>query len=448
MKRVLIVSPHFPPINAPDMQRVRMSLPYYRAAGWEPVVLAVSPDRVEGVVEAELLATVPAEVRVIRCSAMAVRWTRRIGLGSLALRSLRALDRAGSKLLTQEAYDLVFFSNTQFMTFTLGPRWQRRFGVPYVIDIQDPWRTDYYERKGSRKPPGGWKYQFARLQARLFEGPTYRGAAGLMSVSGHYLDDVRQRYPAFASPTTVIPFGASRADLDAARSGPASPHAFLRRPGELHVVYTGASGPVTPHALTVLFDGLREHRKNAPDRAARLRLHFFGTSYVAPGQGNESVVPLARACGVADLVDEVPHRLGHLESIRLQSEADVLLLPGSSDLAYSPSKIYPYFLSGKPILGLVFRDSVLERVLDELNCAHLVRFREHEPKADAHAGIARFFDLALEGFRSGALPARHEKFFNECYLAESLTARQCALFEQAVSRGASRPPTGTTSATS
>jgi len=41
MKRVLIVSPNFPPINAPDMQRVRMSLPFYRDNGWEPVVLAV-----------------------------------------------------------------------------------------------------------------------------------------------------------------------------------------------------------------------------------------------------------------------------------------------------------------------------------------------------------------------------------------------------------------------
>ncbi len=447
MKRVLIVSPHFPPINAPDMQRVRMSLPYYRAAGWEPVVLAVRPEEIEGVLEPELLATVPPDVRVIHSPAMSVRWTRRIGLGSLALRSLRALDRAGSELLSETPYDLVFFSNTQFMTFTLGPRWQRRFGVPYVIDIQDPWRTDYYERKGSRKPPGGWKYQFARLQARLFEGPTYRGAAGLMSVSGHYLDDVRQRYPDFASPTAVIPFGASRTDLDAARSGRASAQAFARRPGELHVVYTGASGPVTPHALTVLFDALREYRKNAPDRAARLRLHFFGTSYVAPGKGNASVVPLAQACGVADLVDEIPHRLGHLESIRLQSEADVLLLPGSSDLAYSPSKIYPYFLSGKPILGLVFRDSVLEGVLEKLNCAHLVRFREHESKADAHAAIVRFFDLALEGFPPGALPERNEKLFNECYLAESLTARQAAFFEEVTSNGATRTPTETSGAT-
>ena len=45
--RVLIVSPHFPPVNAPDHQRVRMSLPYLGEFGWEGHVLTVAPEFVE-----------------------------------------------------------------------------------------------------------------------------------------------------------------------------------------------------------------------------------------------------------------------------------------------------------------------------------------------------------------------------------------------------------------
>ena len=431
MKRLLIVSPHFPPINAPDMQRVRMSLPYYRQYGWEPTVLTVRPEDVETVKEPDLLATLPPDARIVACAALPVRWTRRFGVGSLALRSMRALDRVGSELLRGDRFDLVFFSNTQFLTFTLGARWRRRFGVPYVIDVQDPWRTDYYERKGSRRPPGGWKYQFARVQARLLEPRAYRRAAGVMSVSEQYLADIRGRYPDFDSPTDVIPFGASQRDLACARNVSA-PVNFSRAGGEIHFLYTGASGPVMPHALTILFDALRGYRARAADNARRLRFHFCGTSYVAPGQGRMTVMPLAEQCRVADLVDEIPHRLGHLESMRLQGQADVLLLPGSSDLAYSPSKIYPYFLSGKPMLGMVFRESVMERVLEELNCAHLVRFRENEPKDEAHVALQRFFDLALDGFPPGTLPMRNDALFNERYLAESLTKRQCALFERAL----------------
>jgi hypothetical protein len=304
-----------------------------------------------------------------------------------------------------------------------------------VIDLQDPWRTDYYERPGSRPPPGGWKYQLARAQAWALEGWTYARAAGAISVSPSYLADLRGRYRHFATlPADVIGFGASRADLAAATANPNHAQRFSRAHGEIHLLYTGASGPVMPHSLKVLFDSLRLYRERWPERARRLRFHFIGTSYVAPGEGKDSVVPVAADCGVADQVDEISHRIGHLEALRWQQAADVLLLPGSSDLAYSPSKLYPYFLTGRPILGLVFEGSVMERLLDELDCAFMVRYRNDGPKARAHAELQRFFDLALDGFPPGSLPARNTAHFNAHYLAEELTRRQCALFSRALGR--------------
>ena len=415
------------------MQRVRMSLPYYRAHGWEPVVLTVADEFHDGVREPELFATLPPGVRVVRIPSLPVRASRWCGLGNIGLRVLPFLLWHGTRLLRAEKFDLVFFSNTQFITFPLGRLWRRWFGVPFVIDIQDPWRTDYYERRGSRRPPGGWKYQFARLQAWLLEGWTYRRVGGAMSVSPDYLTALRARYPAFARvPAEVIRFGASRADLVHAAEHPLARPLFDRTNGEIHFLYTGASGPVMPHSLSVLFDGLRRYRELRPAQAARLRFHFVGTSYVAPGAGRPSVLPVAADCGVADLVEEIPHRIGHLEALRWQQQADVLLLPGSSDFAYSPSKLYPYFLTGRPILGLVFRRSVMERLLEELNCACLVRFADEAPKEPAYAELATFFDLAIAGFPPGSLPVRNEKLFNQNYLAEELTRRQVELFDRVV----------------
>jgi len=431
LKKLLIISPHFPPLNAPDMQRIRMSLPHYRANGWEPVVLTLADEFQDGVREPELMATLPPDVRIIRIPAIPVRTARRCGLGNVGLRVLPYLLWHGSRLLRAEKFDLVFFSNTQFITFPLGRIWRSWFGVPYVIDIQDPWRTDYYERRGARPPPGGWKYQFARLQAWLLEGWTYRRVGAVMSVSPNYLTDLRTRYAALDHvPAEVIRFGGSREDLAKAAADPLAPPLFDRAQGQIHLLYTGASGPVMPHSLSVLFDGLRRYRERRPANAARLRLHFVGTSYVAPGAGIPSVLPVAEACGVADLIEEIPHRIGHLEALRWQQQADALLLPGSSDLAYSPSKLYPYFLTGRPILGLVFRDSVMERLLDELNCAYMVRFADAEPKEPAYADLAAFLDLAIAGFPAGSRRARNEELFNQTYLAEELTRRQCALFDR------------------
>jgi len=67
VKKVLIVSPHFAPTNAPDMQRARLALPYFKELGWEPVVLAVAPEFIEGgVLEPLLESTYPADTRIIR----------------------------------------------------------------------------------------------------------------------------------------------------------------------------------------------------------------------------------------------------------------------------------------------------------------------------------------------------------------------------------------------
>ena len=423
------------------MQRVRMSLPFYRANGWEPIVLCVGDPWQDGVREPELESTVPSDIRIVRVPALPLRWTRLIGLGNVGLRCWFHFLVAGFRLIRRERIELVFFSNTQFVTFTLGRIWHRFLGTPYVFDMQDPWRTDYYERPGSRRPPGGWKYQLARFMAWALEGWSFRRVAGVMSVSPHYLDDLHQRYSHLKLiPTQVICFGASNSDIaQSIRVGPPS-HRYRRGAGEIHLLYTGAAGPVMPHALTVLFQGLQLYRTRAPDRARRLRFHFLGTSYVAPGQGRNSVMPVAETCGVADQVEEVAHRLGHLECLRLQVEADILLLPGSSDLAYSPSKVYPYYLSRRPTLGLVFENSVMERLLDDLSCAYMVRFSAQASKVQAHEELCRFFDLAFEGFPVGSLPKRNDQYFEASFLADTLTTNQCRLFDAAtVSSSRSTP---------
>ena len=144
MKKLLIISPHFPPLNAPDMQRIRMSLPHYRACGWEPVVLTLADGYQDGVREPELMATIPSDVRVIRIPAIPVQAARWWGLGNTGLRMLPYLLWHGSKLLRAEKFDLVFFSNTQFITFPLGRLWRRQAldNVEKMFYVWDKWGVD------------------------------------------------------------------------------------------------------------------------------------------------------------------------------------------------------------------------------------------------------------------------------------------------------------------
>lgn len=428
-RRVLIVSPTFAPSSSADSQRVRMSLPYYEENGWEATVLAVAPEYNDAPREDALLSTLPSNARVHRVPAIGLATARRFGLGNLGWRAYRQIDRAGQRLLRDGAFDLVFFSTTQFAVLPLGRKWLRQFGVPYVIDLHDPWRTDYYSQAGVRKPPGGWKYRLAAWQARLLEPRTFRRMSGMISVSPDYLRDLSHRYSWFGKiPASTIPFGASALDLEAALRLFPSEH----RGREIQLVYTGAAGPITPHAVSVLFEGFRTWRELHPESKNRIRMRFVGTSYAAPGTGVPTIAPLAEKWGLHDVVEEIPSRTGHLAGLHCQAQADGLLLLGSTDPAYSPSKLYPYFLSGRPMLAVVFSGSELEKSVEALGGAWIARARTPADAVTPQNVIHDFLDVALAGFPTGRRPARQESLFQTEYLARALTTKQAALFNAAI----------------
>jgi len=429
MRRVLIISPHFPPTHAPDHQRVRMSLPYFRENGWDPTVLAVAAECVETAVDPLLADNVPPDVPVCRVRALPVRWTRLIGLGNVAYRAWFQLRRAGDRLLQEQKFDLVYFSTTQFVVTALGRRWQERFGVPFVVDLQDPWRTDYYERPGSPPPPGGWKYRFARWQAARLEERSWRDAAGFVSVSPDYLTQLAARYPWFGrKPAAVIPFGAPEADFVLARARQDLAPAFAREAGAVHVVSVGAVGPIMRPALELLFAGFNHLRRTDPAAAARLRFHFIGTSYAPAGRAEASVLPVAAASGVTDGVREATGRVGYFTALKSLLAADAIVIPGSDDPAYNPSKIAATFLADRPTLALTPTGSAMDRMLAELGFATL----GHWPDPAGRAAVAAFLRRLVTD-PAGARPTtRNLAHFAAQHTARARTRQQCQLFALAL----------------
>lgn len=193
--RLLIVSPHFPPTNAADMQRVRLILPYLKEAGVEAEVLGVESEQVASPEDPWLVPGLPPDVPIHRVMALGLKWRRVPGLGTLNFRSYGALRRKGDELLRSGRFDLVYFSTTQFGVHLLGPRWKRRYGVPFVMDYQDPWVSDYYREHPEVTPPGGrLKYAITSWISRRDEPRVLRECSGITSVSDAYLRQLENRY--------------------------------------------------------------------------------------------------------------------------------------------------------------------------------------------------------------------------------------------------------------
>jgi len=428
LRRVLIVSPHFPPVNAPDMQRVRMSLPYLRQHGWAPTVLALHPDSVEGaVVEPLLEGSYPADVRVIRVRGLSPRFTRWAGVGNLWWRCGRAFTQAGDRLLRQEKFDLVFLSTTQFSAFQLGPRWLRRFGVSYVLDYQDPWINPYYRRTGTRPPGGPIRYALSQWQARRIEPTALRLAGGIISVSDAYGPGLAESYPWF-DPTRVelLPFGASPADFAALGDyRPARPLVDFDD-GCFHHVYTGRFGFDMAFAMQILMRAFKLYLESHPEEARRTRFHLIGTDYAPPPLGRERALPVARAEGVADYVREHGGRVPYFDALYYLRRAQALIALGSDDPTYSASKIFPYILAQRPMLLIYHQRSP---VLDLARRADAgVRF--------GFSGPEDLDRLAAEVHREWFAGTRRQHYagFDAAafhpFAAETLTAKLAAVFDR------------------
>ena len=378
MRRVLVISPHFPPVNAPDHQRVRMALPYLRELGWEATVLAVDPDEIDGLPREPLLEqTIPTDVEVIRCGAAPLALVGRLGMRTLGLRAYPYVARAGSRLLRGQRFDLVFFSTTQFTVMALGPQWLERFGVPYVLDFQDPWLgDDYRERDASTLPGGKWKYGFSQWIAGRLEPRAVRDCAHAICVSPAYPEFLHRRYPHVeTSRFSVLPFAVDEGDFVIARLPEARQSIFDPRDGHQHWVYVGVAPPNFATALRGFFRALARAIADDPQVRDRIIIHFVGTSYASGDRAQKTVEPIANEFGVAGCITEHPLRIPYFQALRCLLDADALILPGSDDPTYTASKLMPCLFARKPLLAIFHEGSPVVQTLRDLGAGTVVGFR-------------------------------------------------------------------------
>jgi hypothetical protein len=404
-----------------------MLLPFMEQHGWKATVLCVRNDFVDGVQEPDLLRTIPSSVQVVVCRAIPRQVSRRAGIGSLSLRAGFFIWSAGNRLLQGGAFDLVFFSTTEFLLLGLGPRWLRKFGVPFVVDLQDPWVNPYYAHSEFPPPGGQFKHAMHQAAARYLEKRVLRAAAQIITVSPRYPSTLVRRYPVLPETKfSVIPFGGAEHDFEMARDTVHS--AFAAADGRRHWVYAGAVVPGMYPAIVAFFDAFRRARNTGILDPYEVRLHFIGTDYAPGSLARKRVMPLAEKSGVAAWVEEHPNRIGYLETLRCLLDADALVMFGSTEPGYTASKLFSWILARKPLLTIFHEDSSVTRAMRELNAGVSVAFdRRNTADEIAQCVFDKWF--ARRGFE--AVPDTSWSAFQP-YSAKSMSERVTAVFDRAV----------------
>ncbi len=407
------------------MQRLRQSLPYFFENGWEVEVITVNKECIEiNSLDDLLLQSIPQNIKIHTIDAWDVNKTRKFGLGSLSMRSFFQFKKAGNKILNEKKFDLVFFSTTAFHVMALGPYWKRKFNVPFVVDIQDPWRNDFYLNKPKNERPP--KFYITYNIDKYLEAKTIPFADGILSVSQEYIDVFHQRYETTRKTMSLtLPFAGNKLDFDISNNNSSFQKTIPLDKSKKNIIYIGRGGNDLKKALLIFFEALKQISKEHPDAYAQIHCWFIGTSYAALGKGLQTVFPLAKNLGVGDIVTEITDRLPYFQSLYYLKQADLLFIPGSTDTAYTASKIYPYILAEKPMLAIFHKNSSVVTIINQTNSGTAISFDEGENTA--HLITVCKQDLLQQLFTENKRETNWSAF--EKYTAKSMTKKMLSFFD-------------------
>lgn len=430
MKKVLIISPHFPPVNAADMHRVRQMLNYTNDLGWIAEVVTVDP-KYSGIdnIDELLLKTVPESVQIHRVKAFDKNFSIKFGIGSISLRSFLFFRMKVNEILRNTHFDLIFFSTTAFHVLSLGPYWKKKFGIPFIIDIQDPWRNDYYLAKPRcERPPKFW---FNYWIDKYLESRTVPHADGIISVSKGYLNTFHDRYKNFKVRCEVIPFAGhlkdfeiigdlnGRFDIDLAQD-------------KINIIYVGRGGYDMSKSVNIYFLALAEIKITHPDLYSRIKTSFYGTSYSPMGTGVETLKPVGLNVDPSNDILESTDRLNYFTTLKLLTKADILFIPGSTDIGYTASKIYPYIIAEKPIIACFHEKSSAVEVLTKCTNSDICVF-DSDPKV-SNCEIEQMYACILNAIEKVGVVQNFNKLEFNQYLSLGMSSRIVGLFNEVVDK--------------
>jgi hypothetical protein len=360
LKRVALFAAHFPPSNLAGVHRARLWAQYLHEFGWQPTIVTTHWHHYEEALDWRLCKLLDPDLTILRTGAIPIKPVRLIG--DVGVRGFVWHLAALRRLFRDGLIDFLHITVPSFYSALLGESLYRRQPIPFGIDYIDPWVHAWpeAERIGSK----AW----ASLKlAAMFEPKAVRNASLITGVTEGYYAGALERNPHLRQQTVTaaMPYGNSPRDYDLIPPESRQTYLFDSDDGCFHFIYAGAMLPKAYPVLNRFFAALAYLRVTRPDVFARLRVHFVGTGKSPDDPTGFNIKARAEAAGLGKTVTEHPQRVPYTDILFHLTKASAILIVGSTEPHYSPSKVFQAVQSKRPVLALLHGDSTARFVIEK-----------------------------------------------------------------------------------
>jgi hypothetical protein len=381
MRRVLLVSFHFPPVQGSSgVQRTLRFAQHLPAFGWQPIVLTVTPRAYEATASARGN-EIPSSLKVHRAFGLDAarhlslfgRYPRRLALPDRWAAWRYDAIRAGMRIIGSEGIDVVWSTFPIATAHEIGLALARKSSLPWIAEFRDPmWQGDY------PSDPAVNRY-WLELEQRIFAR-----ANSVVMTTPSARDQYIERYPERgADQLALIENGYdeetfARVAVDAPRPG-------RRNDGPLHLLHSGIIYP-SERDPRHFFKALGRLKSVGLIGSGSLRITLRAST-------NEIEYQTALdRLNIADIVKLEPG-IGYLPALEEMLNADgLLILQASNCNAQIPAKLYEYLRADRPILALTDPAGDTARTLDRIGAGTVVPL-------DSVDGICRALPTFLDTIR-------------------------------------------------
>lgn len=421
MKKILVISPHFPPSNLAAVHRARLFAQHLPAFNWKPIILMVHEKYYEEKLDYNLVKLLPNDLHIEKTKAFPV--TRPRLIGDIGLRGFLQLYKHAKRVIRKEKIDFLYILIPSFYVALLGRWLHYSTGVKYGIDYIDPWAHQF--------PGSDVMFSRAWLStslAKILEPIAVKKASLITGVADGYYKGVLDRNTHLKDKciTGAMPYGGERNDFAILNELQVQPYLFKKEPGKIDIIYAGV---LLPNAVEVFRSFCKELNENK-ELFKQVRFQFIGTGKVLNDPNAYFVGNIAQEYeGLwQEIIFEYPQRIPYLDVLIHLKAADGILIIGSTQPHYTPSKVFQGALSGKPILALLHAQSTAKQVIEMSKCGLVLGFNEENFQSVFRNEFNKVFISFLEWVKQYDFNSINLKDFEE-YSAKSVTQKLAGLLD-------------------
>ena len=424
MKKILIITPHYPPSNLAAVHRSRLFAQHLPSFNWEPIILTVHEDYYEEELDWNLHKLLPAQQQIYKVKAFSVTKPRVIG--DIGLRAFYQLRKKAVQLVKEQQIDFVFIPIPSFYVSLIGPYLHRKTGVKYGIDYIDPW---VHQFPGTNKLFS--RHWFSTQLAKWLEPKAIQHASLITGVAAGYYKEVIERNPSLQATCIfgAMPYGGEEMDHTQLYKLALQPYLFKQNK-KLQLVYAGAMLPKAFQPLEEIFKSIAAHK----EQFTEVEFHFIGTGTSPNNVTGYNIKPMAEKYGLwQSVVFEYPKRIPYLDVLVHLNIADAVFILGSTEPHYTPSKTYQGVLSAKPILAVLHSESTAVEVVEQSLAGMVLSFNGETDLKKINSSWMEVWNKFCS-YAKNFNPAAVKKEVFEQYSAKAVTEQLVALLNKTVEK--------------